>query len=71
MASLQLILSTMSFSENLVKLFLILTLQEQQLIGATSGKLFVTLAANDTLSTGDTIKVRLKQSQVFSTHTHK
>jgi len=36
-------------------------------IGSTSGKLFVTLAANDTLSTGDTIKVRLKQSQVFST----
>jgi len=36
-------------------------------IGSTSGKLFVTLAANDTLSTGDTIKVRLKQSQVFTT----
>jgi hypothetical protein len=36
-------------------------------IGATSGKLFVTLSANDTLSTADTIKVRLKQSQVFST----
>jgi hypothetical protein len=36
-------------------------------IGATSGKLFVTLAANDTLSISDTIKVRLKQSQTFTT----
>jgi len=36
-------------------------------IGATSGKLFVTLAANDTLSTSATIKVRLKQSQTFTT----
>ena len=36
-------------------------------IGATSGKLFVTLSANDTLSISDTIKVRLKQSQTFTT----